>query len=99
MVYKSQLIGYKKPTDHQNLSVFQLPYENQPFELSSFLTVSVFGFAASIFDIAILYKARKVEILYFFRKLQAKHGGKKVGIEDASLVAVCGKTFERFPAR
>ena len=32
MVYKSQLIGYKKPTDHQNLSVFQLPYENQPFE-------------------------------------------------------------------
>ena len=42
MVYKSQLIGYKKPTDHQNLSVFQLPYENQPFELSSFLTVSVF---------------------------------------------------------
>ena len=31
MAYKSQLIGYKKPTDHQNLSVFQLPYENQPF--------------------------------------------------------------------
>lgn len=31
MVYKSQLIGYKKPTDYQNLSVFQLPYENQPF--------------------------------------------------------------------
>ena len=39
MVYKSQLIGYKKPTDHQNLSVFQLPYENQPFRWDFLLLI------------------------------------------------------------
>ena len=39
MVYKSQLIGYKKPTDHQNLSVFQLPYEKEPFPVRFFLSL------------------------------------------------------------
>lgn len=64
MVYKSQLIGYKKPTDHQNLSVFQLPYENQPFRSAVFscknYLEAAFAFQRAAMNAAKSITARRV---------------------------------------